>query len=160
MKIVIRNIGFLFLAVVIVFATGGYNLIKHQCGTTGHITTSVFIEEHCEMDVEKSGEQEKQKSCCGLAGEKNPSSLGCEDHHNCCHTSFTFFKTDQFDNTKSSNKSFEFVILYASSIKIKTLKDFSCLEDIIKYNLKIPPSDYGKQLLFSIHQLKIPSPLV
>lgn len=161
MNIAIKNIGVLFLSLVIVFASGGYNLFKHQCGTTGLVTTSIIIEEQCGDNSDDGNlHSYPENACCESNDNEEPSSSSCEDNHDCCITSFTFFKTDQYNLTETAKKSFEFEISYTAILEIEIPESVIFCKEKINYTLKIPPPDYGKQLLFSIHQLKIPSPLV
>ena len=164
MNIIIKNIKVLALAIVITFATGGYNLFQHQCGNTGNITTSILIEEECDSETDHNqivchSPEKSTHSCCESNEPENHLLNQCDDHQ-CCNTYLTFFKTDNYNLTKSAKKSFKFVIGYTVLLEIDLAENHLSRKEKVIFQSGIPPPDYGKQLLLSIHKLKIPSPLV
>jgi hypothetical protein len=161
---ILKKISLVLMAMLITFATGGINLYKHYCLCTGQTIQSVFLDDtacdHHHTDQKKELVADHM-ACCSLAElESTNHHSKCESDHNCCNDEYHFFKTDQFDYSKSPKKSFEFIIAYErvlnSGIEIFDHEEFKFMD----MSSEIPPPSFGKMLLCELQQFKIDLPLL
>ncbi|MCB2219661.1 MAG: hypothetical protein KQI35_04635 [Bacteroidetes bacterium] len=144
------------MAMLITFATGGINLYKHYCLCTGQTLQSVFVD-----DTACGHHGAEQMACCSsnVMGSTESHSK-CESDHKCCSEEYYFFKTDQYDYSKSPKNSFEFIIAYEKDVKAG-IEGFDHKEfKFMDVSSEIPPPSYGKMLLCELQQLKIDLPIV
>lgn len=165
MKEVLKHLGLFFMAVLITFAAGGINLYKHYCLCTNQAMQSFFVNDdlcdhqqkhHC---CEMPDAQEKQ-SCCNNNDISHQKEDGQSDKdHNCCNDEYYFFKTDQFDYSKSPKQSFEFIAAFQQILQSDTENSNTYNFQFFQYPKEIPPPQYGIRLLHALHQLKISLPV-
>jgi len=159
---VFKHIAIILFATLVVIASGGFNLVRHYCACTGMELKAVMVQNI-------ACENEKKGHCCSMEIKKKPACDHCTKHnpakhkhknHKCCHTEFTFFKTDKFDIQKSVKKSFEFVAAYSMVLYQQIYSEAEGNGSVHFLSDESPPPLFGKDLLHSLNQLKIADPLV
>ncbi|MEZ5197874.1 MAG: hypothetical protein R2764_16255 [Bacteroidales bacterium] len=166
MKIFFKQILFILISGIIVIASGGFSLVHHYCSCTNDFNIAILDEKSCCHDEGKDQQcanmpDDEKYSCC--SAEKKESATNhkhCTDGSHCCSFEYFYLKTDSFDFSGKKRISLEFIISYLAVIN--DVKDDNSLWDSYQQllNHNLPPPDYGKKLLFSLHQIKIPTPLV
>jgi hypothetical protein len=168
MKNLHKHIAVIIISVVLVFTAGGIGFYEHYCLCTGNAFQSVFIPatccdhdgpEHCD-----SGHLNHEISdCCPLTTIDNSAAkLKFCSHENCCDDKFLFLKTDLFDYSKSPRQTVKFV----SAARALCIELVAPLTNGVSRSIigccsshLPPPLLFGKELLSSIHQLKLDIPL-
>jgi len=165
MRQLLKQIAVIISAIMLVIASGGFSFYQHYCNCTDEFSNSVVIESaDCHKD-EKSHtcstvQIDNVTSGCQAETDQNILNQKCEATHNCCTTDYTFLKTDNFDYSFVQKKSFSFITAYVLVLETTyTQKDHSFLKKIT-FTDDLPPPEYGKELLITLHQFKIASPLV
>lgn len=163
MKKIMQKSAIVFLAFMLVVATGGFSIYSHFCNCAGKETASFFSDSSCQVEkapaVESKCCNTEVPACCQeKAATKHDDS--CKKD-NCCNTSSRFIKISD-DYTVSFGKlSLKFVIAFINILTGVTFqvepKEVSTR--IPDFNDTSPPL-YGAELLHHIHQLKIAQPLV
>ena len=156
----IRNIGVLFIVTLLILATGGVSVYHHVCHCAGEISASVFIEAACEYDEDAPSccSAEEIESCCTEKNE-NASRHTCHDE-NCCQNEVQFVKiSDSFH--PGIEKVLEKPCFVATAfVFIDLNEDTPLLPSSKSYSADLPPPDTGRQILISLHQLKLDTHLV
>ena len=162
MKKLIQNITLITLSFVVVFTTGGINIYKHYCFCTGETTQSFFeVGDQCNHTenhhcLNEPGQANQSHACCSVdKPENSENKRTCKKDHNCCNNEYTFFKTDQYDYSKSVKRTFEFVAAYQSDLSSDRNGLVSQLNELRFAPKNNPPPTYGIELLTEIHQLKL-----
>ncbi len=157
---VIKRIGIIFVALLLILATSGYSIYRHYCYCAGKTSASLFLEDKCDHHVKATA-----ASCCAT----KPSVANCcaaesakakaEKHiHSgkCCETSLIFLKISDTFNQSFEKISFKFITGF---IQLLISADLQCdpqIEPAEKiYYADISPPLFGKELLYSLHQLKL-----
>lgn len=166
MKTIFKQLIFILFSGIMVIASGGFNLVHHYCSCSQNINTTILFdspgcdnegtEDHCgnNADIE-------EPSCCQQKNNDLPTNQSqCDNGKNCCSSEYSFFKTDTFDLSGKTRINPDLKIVTVTEINDYQNQDpqSDFFIQIIDYDL--PPPDYGKELLFSLHQLKIATPLV
>lgn len=162
---IIKQISVIFSAVILIIASGGFNFYQRYCNCTDEISHSIVIESPPCYEEEKpitcsSDNADNATSCCETEPDKKNKNRDCESTDNCCTVEFTFLKTDIYDYTIDQKKSFNFTSSYVLTPEsIEDQKKYTFIEKYT-FAFDLPPPDYGKELLISLHQIKIATPLV
>jgi hypothetical protein len=165
MRQLLKKISVIISAIMLVIASGGFSFYQHYCNCTDEVNSSVVIKSTDCHEDEKSHtcstvQIDNVTSCCQAEINQNILNQKCETTNNCCTTEYTFLKTDNFDNSFNQKKSFSFVAAYVINLETTyTQKDHSFLKKNT-FTDDLPPPEYGKELLITLHQFKIASPLV
>ena len=165
MRQLLKQIAVIISAIMLIIASGGFSFYQHYCNCTDEFSSSVVIEStDCHEDEEShicsTGKIDHVASCCQTETDQNIINQKCEATHNCCTTDYTFLKTDNFDYSFVQKKSFSFITAYVLVLETTyTQKDHSFLKKNT-FTDDLPPLEYGKELLITLHQFKIASPLV
>lgn len=147
-------------------ASGGFSLVHHYCSCANDFNITILNEESCCHNEVKDRHcttlpNDEKSSCCSSERKEAPANhKHCTDGGHCCSFEYFYLKTDSFDFSGKKRISLEFIISYITIIN--DVKDDNPLRDSYQQLLddNLPPPDYGKKLLFSLHQIKIPTPLV
>lgn len=143
-----KKISILTLAALFLVSTTGLPVFSHYCEMMGKLSS-----ESCEMcEVEK----EEIISCCSedMDTELRISSL----NSSCCIEQFDYKKIDENLFTAAS---FNIVVHQTAALINVTFNDSKEKEFYLSdNNFNLPPPKFGKQLLKTIHQLKIALPVV
>lgn len=158
MKVALKNTAFIFLAAMLIMATGGYSIYHHICHCAGESTASIFIESAC--DHEDMGatagccDTHQAETCCSHDKEGNASNV-CHAG-DCCNTSVTFLKISDNFTVSLEKISLKFTM---SFISILFGHEILSGEQVLAYfqpeTTDIPPPPSGTELIISLHQLKI-----
>lgn len=157
---IIKQISVIFSAMILIVASGGFNLYQHYCHCKEKVSYSVVVESPACYEENKVNtcSSDELTSCCETEPYQN-SDPDCESTDNCCTTEYTFLKTDIFDYTIDQKKSFNFTIAFVLIPESSDAqKEYTYLEKHT-FAFDLPPPDYGKELLISLHQIKIDTPL-
>jgi hypothetical protein len=157
---IIKNIGVIFIVSLLILATGGVSVFHHICHCAGEMSASLFVEADC--DHSHSGaaccSAETTASCCQVNNNNEPGH-SC-DNKDCCQDTMQFLKiSDSFQPgvEKIIVKPFLATI---SLIFIDKNEDIKSLPNFNIYASDLPPPDTGKQIVVSLHQLKLDPHLV
>ena len=143
-----KKISILFLITLFLISTTGLPIWSHYCEMMGKKSLS-----ECE---DCSIEEVEIISCCSEQTAENQLQFTSENS-NCCIDEFDYKKIeDNFFQTVSSNIITNNLII--AELQLTTLES----QDEEKYsqqtNYNLPPPKFGKQLLNTIHQLKLDLP--
>ena len=169
MKIIVKNIFTTIVALTLLIGSTGFQLYKHTCmahnfSAVSFIETPVCQKDHqvvvetddcCKEVVEEIAEP----SCCEAdpIDEENPVSISSKEIE-CCISSI-------------EGNQLQDIYLTSAEKKNLTLELFTALVPFIEKEIKqteqnliirdndLPPPKFGIQLLQTIHQLKIDSPI-
>lgn len=161
MKTFIKQISVLILSGILVFASGGFSLIHHYCGCSDNNNLSLMIEdESChDNDVDQCcivSIPDTKENCCDEQNNKaHRAHEQGGDKHNCCSSEYFYFKTDNFDLSGKKEITFDFIIAFVQEISTEKSQKNIPESLVHQINNDLPPPDYGIELLYSIHQLKI-----
>jgi hypothetical protein len=164
MRYVLNHIAVTFIAVVLVFTAGGIGLYQHYCLCSDKSYQTLFLPSnccdheaaasHCQPDL---SEQDISDCCINKATEEHESGHGCASHKDCCNDEFLFLKTDSFDYSKSTRVTNQ--IIAAVQVSFNGLNNLAITETkklgSAGYSDDLPPPLFGKELLFTIRQLKL-----
>jgi len=157
---IIKNIGVVFIVSLLILATGGVSVFHHICHCAGEMSASLFIEADCEVDHSEAAccSAETTASCCQVKNNNEPGH-SC-DNEDCCQNTVQFLKiSDSFQ--PGVEKIIVKPCLAASMVAWSILR-----EEIIpapSFNIissDLPPPDTGRQIVVSLHQLKLDPHLV
>jgi hypothetical protein len=165
MKKVLQKSAIVFLALMLIMATGGFSVYHHFCRCEGEITESIFLEADCDHTCDVAHETAiccatgETSSCCS-AGEEAGQKAG--PHSNdCCDSSSSFFKIQDNFRVSIEKVSLKFI---AGLVKVLTGINFVSESTARAFALPAivdtSPPLYGTELLHHIHQLKLDQPLV
>jgi len=159
---IIKQISIIFSAVLLIIASGGFSFYQRHCICTDEISHSIVIESPaCNEDKRAiTCSTAEVTSCCETETNQNNDNKDCESTDECCSTVYTFLKTDFFDYTISQKKSFNITttfVLVPESFDDK--REYSFIENYT-FAFDLPPPVFGKELLITLHQIKIATPLV
>jgi hypothetical protein len=145
-----RRIHILSLAFVFLASTTGMPFFYHYCEMIGKRSLSEC--NTCAVEVEAI-----ESSCC--SEENSESNIAFTSQSSaCCIDEFHYEKVeDVFSQSFNSNFS---NLIVLNSISKPELLDSENEDKYVHYNkLNLPPPKFGKELLNSIHQLKIDTPI-
>ena len=153
MKTVLQNTGIIFLAALLIMATGGFSIYEHFCRCAGEKTASIFVEATCHHESESSAASccmIAEHTCCGTEKtEKN-----CHDD-DCCQTTETYLKISDDFNYQFDKISLKFIVSFVQILSGNSLlaveQDYTL--PVQDFN-DIPPPLYGRELVNHLHQLK------
>ena len=155
-----KNIGLIFVISLLILATGGFSVFHHVCHCAGEMSSSLFTEVTCQ---DKHGEasccsRNETPSCC-LPKAEEKKARTCHDK-DCCQNSMQFFKiSDSFQPgfAKISLKPF-LVATPLNFVEVFEQNPQSSILNPRSYDL--PPPESGRQIIVSLHQLKLDTHLV
>lgn len=165
MKSFLKQIVIILFSGIVVIASGGFSLIHHYCACNKNFNYSILIEEtecHDEMDdhhCEMKPSSEAISCCQQESTQTQNNHQHCGDNHDCCSLEYFYFKTDNFDLSGNSKVNFVFIVAYVAEIQNNQNQAQQAEFIIYQISNNLPPPEYGKKLLYSIHQLKIATPL-
>jgi hypothetical protein len=144
-----NRISISILTLLFLVSTTGMPIWSHYCEMMGK--RSINECEMCKAEIEKI-----EPSCCSEEISDNDLKFSSEKS-NCCVDEFDYKKIeDNFFQTVSSNLITNNLII--AELQLTTLES----QDEEKYsqqtNYDLPPPKFGKQLLNTIHQLKLDLP--
>ena len=144
-----KKISILFLITLFLISTTGLPIYSHYCEMMGKKSLSEC--EMCKAEIEKI-----EPSCCSEEISDNDLKFS-SNKSNCCVDEFDYKKIeDNFFQTVSLNLITNNLII--AELNLTTLES----QDEEKYsqqtNYDLPPPKFGKQLLNTIHQLKLNLP--
>lgn len=156
-----------FILILFFLSSTGVPQVIHQCNLTGEksfdLCAACSAEEHEAMDSCCETEPVEQPSCCEEEAPAAPADVNGDcvisspNDVSCCTDQVNLLKISDDYSVSSSGKTAETVLTV-----VVTLDEPAGLEtgtSIVSDQQNIPPPLFGKDLLFSIHQLKIASPL-
>jgi len=165
MKKFVQQILIVLFSGVIVIASGGFSLIHHYCGCSENESVYILIDnsychedmndQFCEIELNN-----EPVSCCQTETPKNQTQQQCGEEGDCCSSEYHYFKTDNFDLSGNHRVNLDFTIAYKAIILDNQSQKLLTEGFTFQINNNLPPPEYGKELLYSIHQLKIATPLV
>jgi hypothetical protein len=162
MKQIIKNISLLMIVGLLILATGGFSVYRHICHCAGELSSSVILEATCNHENPDSGstccDAEDTQSCCKDKSKKE-TKQSCHGD-DCCQTSSQFLKIN--DSFQPGLEKLHFKPIAA----VSALLCIVITEDVLSipaYNINtsdLPPPDSGRQIVLSLHQLKLDPSLV
>ncbi len=160
-----------FISLILTFfflSSTGIPQVIHQCNLTGEKSL-----DFCAACSEKEHEN-SEASCCETVPVEEPSCCEDEapagtaakddscvivkaDEHTCCSDQVNLLKiTDNF-STSTAQKSLDAGTVVIATVDVTFNALSGCNTE--GYQQDIPPPLFGKHLLYSLHQLKIATPL-
>jgi len=168
LKSLVKNIFTTIVAITLLISITGFQVYKHTCAFHNFSAVSVIETPECEKDHQvfeetddccKAEEVKSEISCCETQqiDESNPYSFTSEEIK-CCVSSI--------ENSQIQDELFTFTekkILIVESITLSDpfteIEILQSKENLLLQNNNLPPPKFGKQLLQTIHQLKIDTPI-
>ena len=162
MKKALKNIAVIFVVTLLILATGGVSIYHHICHCAGEMSASVFMEASChhENSAEEASccHKAEMNACCAEKPVHN-SEKACHDD-DCCQTSLQFLKiSDSFQTgiEKINLKPFQPI----TSLVIIEVAESAIQSSIFNIeSFALPPPETGREILISLHQLKLDTHLV
>jgi hypothetical protein len=162
MKQIIKNIALFAVVGLLILATGGFTIYQHFCHCEEEVSASVFMKTSCDHRHSSPAapccKAEQTPSCC----KEKPAPA--RKHHcngkDCCKTSSRFLKiNDSFQS--GPGKITVKPVLVASAIVFDYIeKEIPFHINLSLCNSDLPPPDTGRQIVVSLHQLKLDPSLV
>ena len=159
---IIRNITVIIIVGLLIVATGGFSIYHHLCNCKGERSASVFMETTCDPQNSSPAasccSDQEIPSCCK---EKQSQETKHQCNGNdCCNTSIQFLKINDVFQPGLEKISLKPVIAASSILFIDVKEDvLSTPIDNICFS-DLPPPDSGRQIVLSLHQLKLDPSLV
>jgi hypothetical protein len=169
LKSLVKNIFTTIVAFALLFGSTGFQVYKHTCAAHNFSAVSLIETPVCEKDhqvvVETDDcckevvEEIAEPSCCKAESidESYPVSIKSKEIE-CCISSMEGSKLQDIFLTSAEKKNLtlELITGLVPSIE-KEIEQTK--QNLIIQNTDLPPPKFGKQLLQSIHQLKIDTPI-
>lgn len=168
MKRIVKNIFTAIIALTLLIGTTGIQLYKHNCAAHNFSEVSLFEAPVCEKDhqvVEETDdccktevEEINEPSCCESEpiNQSNPVSFTSQEIK-CCISSI---ETNQIEDNlfPPIEKKILLVEFTSPLISFTEVISFQSQQNLVLENNNLPPPLFGKELLNSLHQLKIDIP--
>lgn len=169
MNILIKNIFTTIVALTLLISTTGFQVYKHFCATHNFSAVSLVETPQCEKDhqiVEEVDdcckaevEEITETSCCESEpiNELNSVSITSQEIECCVSTIEGIQIQDNlFPPAEKKNLTLEIFTALVHSLEIEIQQTE---QNLVLQNNNLPPPIFGKQLLKTIHQLKIDTPI-
>lgn len=169
MKIVVKNIFTTIVAITLLLSSTGFQVYKHFCDSHNFAAISFIETPSCERDHQFV---EDVDECCKSEVEEIPAPSCCESEPiaksdlviitspevTCCTSSV---ESNQLESSlfPPSEKKISLLDNYFVVIPLNIVEIQNPIPAIVINNKDLPPPVFGKQLLQSIHQLKIDTPI-
>ena len=165
MKTLVKNIFTTIVAITLLLSSTGFQVYKHFCDSHNFAAVSVFQTPSCEKDHQFV---EDVDECCKSEVEEIPEPICCESEPigksdlviitspevTCCTSSV---ESNQLESNlfPPSEKRISLLDNYFVVIPLNIVEIQNSIPAIVINNNDLPPPVFGKQLLQTIHQLKI-----
>lgn len=169
MRSIVKNISTTIVALSLLIGATGFQLYKHTCTAHGFSAVSFIETPVCEKDhqvvketddcCKEVVEEIAEPSCCKAdpIDESNPVVISSKEIE-CCISSIEGNQLQDIFLTAAEKKNLTLELFNALVPSIeKEIKQTK--QNLIVRNNDLPPPKFGKQLLQTIHQLKIGSPI-
>jgi hypothetical protein len=159
---ILRNIGLIFVASMLIMASGGFSIYQHFCHCAGERTESFFKQATCEHQTAKAIHSccivKHSKSCCA----EKPVSKHKQTYHkdNCCNTTAQFFRINDSYQPTATKTSLNPFVLANAILFIDIQEDINKTFEIIIHSTGLSPPETGRDILVAHHQLKLDTHLV
>jgi hypothetical protein len=157
MSALIRKIGLIFTALLLVAATGGYSIYRHYCDCHDTATTSIFLEMECDHNITVAEAPSccslEERACCTSDNHSN------DDHQchseDCCQTNSEFLKIDDSYTSSQDKASFKIFFTALKLYENELLFSETFSEPANYFFSDSSPPITGRQRLLEFHQLKL-----
>ncbi|GJQ31445.1 MAG: hypothetical protein HBSAPP04_02840 [Ignavibacteriaceae bacterium] len=156
-----------FILLLFFLSSTGVPQVIHRCNLTGEksfdVCAACSTEEHEEMVACCKAEPVEQPSCCeeeqpaANANNNDASSVTSSTDVSCCTDQINLLKISDDYSATGFAKTGDAGRVIVATVDFSTV--ISGNASIVSEFQDIPPPLFGKHLLFSIHQLKIATPL-
>jgi len=169
LKIIVKNIFTTIVAVATLISVTGFQVYKHTCAAHNYSAVSLIETPVCEKDLSEFIETD---DCCKTEVEEITDSSCCESEPidestpvsftsqeiECCISSIESSQIAENLFTPAEKKiiNLDFITTILPDTEKKSLQTKQFL---FLLNNDLPPPKFGKQLLQTIHQLKIDTPV-
>jgi hypothetical protein len=168
LKSIVKNIFVTIVALTLLISTTGFQVYKHICASHNISAVSLIETPSCEKDPQIV---EEIDDCCKMV-EEIPEQICCEPELfgksdlinftsaeiTCCTTSIenNQLESSLFPPTEQKISLLEnyFVIIPINIVELQNSKPQFVID-----NIDLPPPIFGKELLHTLHQLKIDTPI-
>lgn len=154
--------GILIIITLMIGATGGISVYRHICHCAGEVSASLIVETSCDRVHSSSAgaccsNPEIPECCKEKPGKETKHRCNGDD---CCQTSSQFLKINDFFQPGLEKISLKPLVAASSTLIIGVKEDvFSAPIDNINYS-DLPPPETGRQIILSLHRLKLEPSLV
>lgn len=169
MNSIIKNIFTTIVVIALLISISGFQVYKHTCSARSFSTVSLIDVPLCEIDYSVTEALDDccktevveitEPSCCESESvEKlNPVSISSQEII-CCILSIEsiWIQENLFPPSEKNILTLE---LIAASVPSTEKENLQAGQNLVLQNNDLPPPKFGKQLLQSIHQLKIEIPI-
>lgn len=154
----IRKILSVFIAIIVLTATSGFNIYKHHCNHHGYeyYTLSVSPGECCSGKSTSNETPARENSCCSVTDTENSCSSQPGEESKCCDTFSEFFKIEN---------PFSKPVVQELSFVVVIVKDFYLPEEDLQTDhielMKDPDRVFrsGKDLVYLLKQARLAPPI-
>lgn len=158
MKKALQTSAIIFLALMLLMATGGFSIYHHICYCANKESSSFFNEVSCQLEkaaVQKAECCHKEVPVCCKDKVPVKHDKSCKKGK-CCNTNSTFFKISDNYTATIGKISLKFMVSFIQVLNsnILLVEPKEVAARIPDFNDTSPPI-YGIELLHQLHQLKI-----
>ncbi len=162
MKQIIKNITLLLIVGLLIMATGGFSVYRHICHCAGEMSSSVILEVTCDNDNPASASSccssDDTPACCqDKAPQETKHSCNGDD---CCQTSSQFLKINDSFQPGLEKLNLKPIAAVSALLCIVITEDARSMPAFHINASDLPPPDSGRQIVLSLHQLKLDPSLV
>lgn len=168
MKSIVKNIVVTIVALALLISTTGLQVYKHTC-TSHNLSAVSFVETpSCEKDHKLAAEND---DCCKIE-EEIPVQICCEPEPysksdlinftsaeiTCCTS---FIENNQLESSlfPPNEQKLSLVVNYFVIIPTNIVELHNSQSEFVINNIDLPPPIFGIDLLYTLHQLKIDTPI-
>ena len=156
----LKNTGLIFVISLLILATGGFSVFHHVCNCAGEVSTSLFTEVTCQdKHTEASCCSHTETPSCCIQKEKNKKAHTCHDK-DCCQNSVQFFKISDSFQVVFSNIDLKPVLVTTPLVILDVTETNLQYLNLFPQSYNLPPPKTSRQILVSLHQLKLDTNLV
>ncbi len=168
MKLLIKNILTTIVALTLLFSSTGFQVYKHICASHNFSAVSLIETPSCEKDHQlaeeiddccKIEEEIIQSNCCDSEPITTSDLIVITSQElSCCTSSI---ESNQLESSifPPVEQKISLIENYFVVISLNIIELQNSIPVIVFNNKDLPPPLFGKQLLQSIHQLKIDTPI-
>ena len=169
MKSIVKNIFTTIVALTLLIGALGFQVYNHTCSAHNFSAVSLIEIPVCEKDhklveavddcCKPKTEEITEPSCCEAEPIDESYSVSITSKEiKCCITSIesSQLKDILFTSAEKKNLTLE---LFSTLVPFIVIEIQQSEQNLIIRNKDLPPPKFGKQLLQSIHQLKIDTPI-
>jgi hypothetical protein len=158
----IRNTGIIFLLMVYLFGTTGVSMLHHICSSSKQHDVTLYPELFTDPEIPCCGDEPQDVCVCSHeADHPDKSSARAVAPSGCCASNISFLKLDIFTLRIEKlliGQEYKELPIYHIITPSELFSKQPATPVLYFQFASPPPVIYGKELVYRIHQVKIPTP--